>query len=212
LHVVAADTNIAVFDSTATNGGTVEFERSGTRRVVIGTERGVRGGSVGDANNGCIAGPHTGDGGCLTLYGYYNSTNSGIGITNGSIYPMVDNVISCAYGSSRWTDVFAVSGSVNTSDERDKRDIVDSSLGLDFINRLRPVSYRWRSGPKGDMQFFGLIAQEVDKELPAGTGFIAKDNPDSWGMRYAEFTAPMIKAIQELSARVQELEASLASK
>jgi hypothetical protein len=210
LEVVATDDSIAVFNSTATNGGNVEFERSGTRRVVIGTERSVRGGSVGDANNGAIAGCHSGDGGYMMVMGNYNVVGSGVVFTNGAVYPMVDANSSLGLASYRYTTVYASVGTINTSDAREKRDIVDSSLGLDFVDRLRPVAYRWRSGPTGDTQFFGLTAQDVDEVAPPGTSFVSKENPDSWGMRYTEFIAPMIKAIQELNTRIQELEAAAA--
>jgi hypothetical protein len=206
LEVVTSDDDIAVFNSTATDGGRIEIERSGTRRVVIGTELAIRV-TAGSSSNGCMAGSHSGDGGHLTLWGNYNVASSGVGLSSAGLYPMSDNAISSGASSNRWTDVWAVSGSVNTSDEREKRDIVDSYLGLDFINRLRPVSYRRRTRT-GDTQFFGLIAQEVDEVVPPETGFVAKDNPDSWGLRYTEFTAPMIKAIQELDTRIQELEAA----
>ena len=207
IEVVATDASIAVFNSTAANGGTVEFERSGTRRVAIGTQLGITG--QGSASNGTVGGPHTGDGGHLTLYGYYNAPNSGVGFSDGNVYPIVDNVLSIGKSGNRWTEVWAVAGSINTSDEREKRDIVDSSLGLDFINSLRPVSYRWREGVWEDTQFFGLISQEVDAVAPSGTAFVSKENPDSWGLRYGEITAPLIKAIQELDARILELEAAL---
>jgi hypothetical protein len=118
----------------------------------------------------------------------------------------VDNVISIGKSGNRWTTVYATNATINTSDEREKRDIVDSSLGLDFVNSLRPVSYRWRSSDVDDVQYFGLIAQDVDKVAPPEAGFVSKENPDLLGLRYTEFIAPMIKAIQELNARIQALE------
>ena len=143
--------------------------------------------------------------------GNYNQPGSGVEFVNGTIYPMLDANSYLGHGSYRWHTVFASVGTINTSDEREKRDIVESSLGLDFVKSLRPVSYRWRDPVgirTGDTQFFGLIAQDVDEVAPPGTAFVSKENPDSWGLSYGEFTAPIIKAIQELSSRVQELEAS----
>ena len=209
LEVVTSGDRVAGFNSTATNGGTIEYERSGTRRVVIGTQLLCTGGGSND--NGFIGGSHSGDGGQLLVFGNYNQAGSGVYFGNGATYPALDANSYFGTASYRWHTLFASTGTINTSDEREKRDIVDSSLGLDFIDRLRPVSYRWRDpvGIKtGDTQFFGMTAQDVDEVAPPGTAFVSKENPDSWGLSYGEFTAPMIKAIQELSSRVQELEAS----
>lgn len=41
------------------------------------------------------------------------------------------------------TTVYTQSGTVSASDVRDKADIRDTTLGLSFINSLRPVDYKW---------------------------------------------------------------------
>jgi len=82
----------------------------------------------------------------------------------GGFLPISDNNISCGNGSWRFTDIYAVSGSVNTSDRRLKKDIVDlpDSLGLDFINKLRPVNYKWNEGKRTHQ---GFISQEIADTL-----------------------------------------------
>lgn len=60
------------------------------------------------------------------------------------VNPLNDNAVGLGDSTSRWTDVWAVDGSINTSDERMKTDIADSPLGLDFVRSLRPRVYRWR--------------------------------------------------------------------
>ena len=103
------------------------------------------------------------------------------------------------------------------SDEKTKADIQDLGLGLEFIESLRPVSYRRIASPERlDM---GLIAQELETELAkqgqADNGAI-HHGEDSLAIRYTTLTAPMIKAIQELSAAnseqkqlIQDLQARL---
>lgn len=65
---------------------------------------------------------------------------------------------------------------------------------------------------EGQRTHFGLIAQEVKAALPEGTdfgGWILTDKDDQnseQGLRYEQFIAPLIKAVQELKARVEELE------
>jgi hypothetical protein len=107
----------------------------------------------------------------------------------GYVRPMDDNDTQCGSSSRRFTRVFAVNTTISSSDERDKLDIDDSPLGLDFINDLRPVSYRWKVGEKkaiidqegkpildadgnktyeireGVRKHYGLISQEVKQAL-----------------------------------------------
>jgi len=51
----------------------------------------------------------------------------------------------------------------NRSDERDKADIRDTELGLDFINSLRPVDYKW------DMRDDYVQVDEDGNSLPHPT-------------------------------------------
>ena len=48
-------------------------------------------------------------------------------------------------------------GTINTSDERLKKDIQDSDLGLDFINKLRPVSYKFKKDKQDKKLKYGII-------------------------------------------------------
>lgn len=101
------------------------------------------------------------------------------------------------------------------SDVRMKDQIVDSSLGLDFVNKLRPVSYRWKEDGWDDgINHYGLIAQEV-KALDSDYTLngivdkvkIRKDDTtqDRLGLNWNEITPVLIKAIQELSAELETL-------
>ena len=60
---------------------------------------------------------------------------------------------------------------------------------------------------------FGLIAQEVEQVLKDSSltnndfaGLIYDEDSDRYGMRYNELIAPLIKAVQELSKKVTDLE------
>jgi hypothetical protein len=87
--------------------------------------------------------------------------------------PMTDNAYNLGTSTKRWDAIYAHDTSVNSSsDERLKKEITDSNLGLSFINRLRPVSYKWKNN--GVRPHYGLIAQEVSSSL-AGEG-IHTDN------------------------------------
>lgn len=116
------------------------------------------------------------------------------------------------------------------SDARDKADIRDTELGLEFINALRPVQFRWdlredydwgeKDGSKKRVRMHnGLIAQEVKETMDRlGVDFAGYQDhkinggKDVLSIGYEELIAPLIKAIQELTERVQELENELQSK
>jgi hypothetical protein len=150
----------------------------------------------------------------------------------GNFYPNVDNSITCGASGQRWSAVWAANGTIQTSDINAKTDVVDTPLGLSFIASLRPVAYKYKVGRNqvidnpedtdnptivpiaGKRQHFGLIAQEVKAALPddidfGGWAITDLENPNSeQGLRYDQFIAPMIKAIQELKAEFDAYKAS----
>ena len=151
----------------------------------------------------------------LAICGMYASDLGG-GSFAGGIYPTTDDRYDLGTGSYRWDDIFATSGTVNSSDLRLKENIQSAKLGLDFINDLNPITYKWKkkNKKKVDATHHGIIAQEVVETLKdygidsledfAG---ITHDEDDEtyYGARYTEFIPILMKAIQELSAEVKEL-------
>ena len=167
------------------------------------------------------------DGGNLEKTGDTNSAR---------IIPQSDNAGFLGENSHRWEALFAVNGTIQTSDKTMKTEITNSALGLDFVKALRPVSYKWISGGKhfeydeddltksnptitdvaGKRNHYGLIAQEV-KETLGDTdfgGWVSEDVTDEnakQSLRYDQFISPLIKAVQELSAEVETLKTKVAA-
>jgi len=108
----------------------------------------------------------------------------------------------------------------NTSDRNEKNTITESDLGLDFICKLKPVSYKWNQKEGGDLDtktHYGLISQDVE-EIINETGktlddFGAVDKPEegAMGLSYNEFISPLIKAIQEQQEQIKTLETKIAA-
>ena len=111
------------------------------------------------------------------------------------------------------------------SDLRDKADVRDAELGLEFLEGLRPVQFRWdrrveygpgqeRDGSKKRKRFHnGLVAQEVAALCEArGVDFAGlqwhayEGGEDVYTIAYEELIPVLIKGVQELSARVRALE------
>jgi hypothetical protein len=91
-----------------------------------------------------------------------------------------------------------------TSDVRLKKDIADLDLGLPLVEALRPVSFKRIGGD--DTEELGFIAQEVEAAIPRPLGMLSVDNLGTYGLRKDDLIAVLVKAVQELSARVTELE------
>lgn len=99
--------------------------------------------------------------------------------------------------------VYAYKPVETNSDKKYKNSIEDTKLGLDFIEKLRPVDYFYNGD---DKQRHGLIAQEVAELTEFGGTTINTDEKgeDSYSIAYTELIAPLIKSVQELTSKVNE--------
>ncbi|MFD1253648.1 DUF2793 domain-containing protein [Devosia equisanguinis] len=149
-----------------------------------------------------------------------NATTGAVTLASG-LRPSSDNSASLGASGARWSAIWSATGTIETSDLRLKTDIVPSTLGLDFVQKLNPVSYRWREGSleNGEAQpgrrtHYGFIAQDVAETISAldigdFAGHVLADPDDplsSQALRYTQFIAPLVKAVQELAARIEHLE------
>jgi hypothetical protein len=123
-----------------------------------------------------------------------------------------------------------------TSDIRLKDNVEDSLAGLDFINELRPVTYKWKAKKDvpSDMPEYddgsdepckgtgktnhGFVAQEVkaviDKydSIKDGHNIWKEEDSGTQTLAPSALMPMMVKAVQELSAEVQELKKQLENK
>jgi hypothetical protein len=126
----------------------------------------------------------------------------------------------CSNGGTTWS---------NPSDARYKENVEDQTAGLSFINDLRPVTFQWKAENEmpedhvvynadstkrymNDTTNHGFLAQEVkeviDNHSEIKDGFDMWSEDDRDGRQRIGTTAliPILtKAIQELSAEVEEL-------
>jgi len=161
--------------------------------------------------------------------GMTNLTNAnafGYGATNTASQQVRigNSAVSSIGGYANWS---------NLSDGRFKENITEDVLGLEFINALRPVSYTVNHAKLN--QFLGFDEEarqdlEADVKEVVQTGFIAQeveqaaqklgfdqfhgvDQPESerdhYGLRYAEFVVPLVRAVQELNTQNEQLMAEL---
>jgi hypothetical protein len=131
--------------------------------------------------------------------------------------------------------LYSSTSAFGVSDERVKKDVSSISLGLDFVNQLNPIKFNWKDVELGEAPYephriksqYGLLAQEVKLALDAlnvadevslvspqyNQEVYQEHMPDEnledspiLGIDYIQLVPILIKAIKELSARLDALE------
>jgi hypothetical protein len=107
--------------------------------------------------------------------------------------------------------IFATSTSISAiSDASLKENVRDLDKGLDTINALQPRRFDWKNGDGNDIM--GFIAQEVEEVMPELVHeYKYSDEENKKGLKMGDMVPSMVKAIQELSAQVNELKAEVAA-
>jgi hypothetical protein len=128
----------------------------------------------------------------------------------------------------------STTSTAGVSDSRVKTDVSDSDLGLDFIAELKPVKFKWVDGETSEevnrtKYQYGLLAQDVKESLEKVGLYqdtaIVQTEPDAesfkkaypeiadqldenpvLGIDYIQLTPVFIKAMQEMSNKIDALE------
>jgi len=93
---------------------------------------------------------------------------------------------------------------VASSDQRLKENIVDAPSALGSINAIKVRSFDWKSD--GSHVDYGYIAQELLEVVPEAVS-VHEDPEQMMGVDFGKLTPRLVKAIQELTARLEALEA-----
>ena len=125
------------------------------------------------------------------------------------VRPGVDNLYDLGAASFRWDDVFATNGTINTSDEREKRDIAAIPANvLDAWAAVNWIQFRWKSGTRTHT---GVIAQQVIAALDVcgpGTAFsYGVVGYDEWPDEFDDEGRLIVKAGNRYSVRAGEADA-----
>jgi len=97
-------------------------------------------------------------------------------------------------------------GLTDASDVRLKKNIVDTvTKGLEIVNGARMVDFEWK---RNDLPIkCGIIAQELQKIFPRAVKE-GEDEDKTLRIRKTDFIYVLVKAVQELSAKVTALESA----
>jgi hypothetical protein len=209
----SGDENVAIGDEAGANIS------SGRMNVIVGKSAGKFMNAFGGVAIGFEAGnkfPNTGS--QNTYIGYragnaFETGNNSTMIGNGAqaSSASVNNEITLGNGSISALRC-QVTSITSLSDARDKKDVEDANIGLDFINDLRPVKFVWdtRDGAKKDIKEVGFIAQELD-EVQQKHGvedhlqLVLKNNPDKLEAAPGKLIPILVQAIKDLKKELDEL-------
>jgi hypothetical protein len=208
--------------------------------------------------NNTTGGYNTANGAYALRYNTTGSNNTAVGSSANVNTGNLTNATAIGYnalatssnqvriGNSSVTSICGYAAWTNFSDGRAKKNVRTDVPGLDFINRLQPVTYNLdldaidgllkidktkRDGEEELSQELIDIEKKAKeaKEKQVQTGFIAQDvekiaqsigydfsgvdvdETGIYGLRYAEFVVPLVKAVQELSEQNERLQALVES-
>ena len=106
-------------------------------------------------------------------------------------------------GSSNIAQINASNGTYTAlSNKNKKKDFEQSTIGLDAILGLKPTLYRMKSDDTEGNKELGFIAQEVKEFIPQAY----VESEDFIGLNYNAIAAALVKSVQELEARIKQLE------
>ena len=149
-----------------------------------------------------------------------DTNSSGITIFGGNgsgrVLPGTNGEGYIGESANKWNAIYATNGTIQTSDRNEKNTIIESDLGLDFIKKLKPISYKWNK-EDDNRTHYGLIAQDVEEALltegKTDQDFAGFEKPTegALGLSYTELISPLIKAIQEQQEQIETLKAEVAA-
>jgi hypothetical protein len=179
-------------ENTANGTGALFVNTTGGRNTATGD------GALGSNTTGCNnigIGMHAGLTG-FSPQGIVNITTESDRIVMGN------DSHTCAQIKIAWTA---------TSDCRDKLCFAPIALGLDFVRALKPTEYQFKAGGRNSTytdgkRRYGFLAQDVLPLEGENPVIISADDPDKLQYTEAHLIPVLVKAIQELTARVEALE------
>jgi len=232
----AMGSNTTAYNNTALGQGALSSATTGFQNTALG--RSAANAVTTAANNTCIgyaAGDDLTTGGQNVIIGTLcDAGNSGRAYATVIGYSLSGGSNDATLLGRGTTDSQLLHGAETwtaPSDVRLKEEIEDEQIGLDFINELRPVTFRWKKGKdvpkemKAHMNTeervmngkynHGFIAQEVKETIDK---YNFKDGFDLWSeddndgrqrLGKSALIPMLVKAIQELSAEVETLKSQL---
>jgi hypothetical protein len=182
-----------------TNNGTAASPNLAERmRISSGGDVGI--GTTGSTGNRLfIKGSSTSSANTTILAQNSAGTNSFYVRDDGAVFLRASYPFTTGASSNMYLDSSGVI-QLSVSSLKYKTDVIDYDKGLDYVLKLRAVSYKSKNSlTDGDKRYAGFIAEEID-ELGLNEFVVyAEDNTPN-ALAYSNMVALLTKAIQELKA------------
>jgi hypothetical protein len=203
--------------NTALGGSALVLNTTGINNTAVGYN--ALGNSTGDSNVGIGAtsgGVSSGsDNISIGVNSAFSSTSGDNNIVIGSMATKASATASnsITLGNSSVSVLRAAVITITSlSDERDKKEIETLPLGLEFVDKLKPVKFVWNDrdeNGKHDVEDFGFIAQDLksaqeDSEA-SYLNLVYDENPDKLEASYGKLLPILVKAIQEMNTEIKSL-------
>jgi hypothetical protein len=149
--------------------------------------------------------------GGTTSAGTYSPVFLGTGLDYGSGLdsPTGDLNDRIVMGSTSVTNAYIQVPWTVVSDARDKTNFAPVPHGLDFVKKLKPTAYQFRTDRESEATNggvrYGFKAQDIAAIEPEAV-IVDTTNPEKFYYNESNLIAVLVKAIQELTAKVERLE------
>ena len=150
-----------------------------------------------------------------------------IGFNSGGVVNVSNRI---EVGNTSVTYIGGQVGFASFSDGRIKENVKENVPGMNFINKLRPVTYHFNIHKQNEMVYkgrkeegdwkekydiekitmTGFIAQEVEQAAKSEnydfSGVVVPENKSElYSLRYSEFVVPIVKGMQEMDVTMSAI-------
>jgi hypothetical protein len=191
-------------DNTALGPSALIANTTGSENTAVGTFA-ILSNTVGEQNTGI---------GIFALVNNTTGTNNiGVGRaagTTASPFNITTQDNRIVMGNDGHTDAYIRIAWTVTSDARDKTELGPVPHGLNFVNALQPTEYQFKIGGRDGVadgrKRYGFLAQDVLALEGSDPVIVDNEDLESLKLHESHLIPVLVKAIQELTTRVKELE------
>lgn len=153
--------------------------------------------------------------GCATALNSTSENNILIGCLAGgdAVLNLTTQSNQIVLGNNSHTNAFIKVGWTVTSDERDKTCVTSVRHGLDFLDQITPVQYKWKNRETDEVTDetprYGFLAQDILAAEGDPAILVDTQDPDNLKLRESMMIPVLVQAIKELHAEVKALKQQL---